>query len=65
MVYLSTPNNYAILEVGGPEENKRREFYDSLGRLTREYINNWDGLMNMLKKLITLVPSSVYSTIFE
>jgi len=51
MVYLSTSNNYAILEVGSPEENKRREFYDSLGRLTRGYIYTWDGHMNMLKKV--------------
>ncbi|MFX1426156.1 MAG: hypothetical protein ACFFBE_06860 [Promethearchaeota archaeon] len=38
--------------------------YDSLGRLTRGYIYSWDGIFNMLKKLIQIVPSVVFSEIF-
>lgn len=39
--------------------------YDSLGRLTRGYIYSWDGIMNMLKKIIMLLPSEMFAKLFE
>jgi len=39
--------------------------FDSLGRLTRGYIYSWDGIMNMLKNIILLIPSTVYIKILE
>jgi len=45
--------------------------YDTFGRLTKfgqpnkGKVYSWDGLMNMLKKLITLLPSKAYSETFE
>jgi len=39
--------------------------YDSFGRLNRGYRYSYDGLMNMLKELIVLLPSEVYNRAFE
>ena len=39
--------------------------YYSFGRLTRGYIYSWDGIMNMLCNLKSLIPSRIYSKIFE
>lgn len=39
--------------------------YDSFGRLKRGYRYSYDGLMNMLKELIVLLPSEAYNRAFE
>ena len=39
--------------------------YDSFGRLNRGYRYSYDGLMNMLKELIVLLPSEAYNRAFE
>lgn len=39
--------------------------YDSFGRLKRGYRYSYDGLMNMLKELIILLPSEAYNRAFE
>ncbi|MFW9971203.1 MAG: hypothetical protein ACFFDF_13505, partial [Candidatus Odinarchaeota archaeon] len=39
--------------------------YDTFGKLRRGWEYSWDGIMNMLKELITLIPSAEFSEIFE